>query len=1328
MLKDIFQIYLNRLIDLSAKNRSIYLPKLINSQMVDLKKFHFLDEKEAVTYIHALIAGKKQIPLIKVLHSRDRSSNKLSKVLNRLQQSVKLAEEETGEKNLFVGWPFIEGKLINDQLIKCPLIFFPVELATNEDHWHLVTKDSEPPILNYTFLLAYAHAAGKSLDKEWLEKSLEDFPTDPTAFTTALYHHLNEALSLNFNQELFEQKLDAFPESVKTEDGTGFQTGLLKLKPYAVLGQFSQKGSFLINDYEELMEKDGAISLEELFTERFALDPAEFTEVKEDNLFNVFPIDASQEEVIRAVRSGKSVVVEGPPGTGKSQLICNLVSDYISRGKKVLVVSQKRAALDVVFDRLEKKGFGAFLGLVHDFRADRKALYQKLSDQIGALDQYQELNRSLDAIQLERNFLQTTRSITALSEYLEEYRSALYNTEECGMPVKELYVTGSVKDKGLDLTQYYREYPWDRIDDFFRDFRLYREYAAQYQNNSSFWLHRNDFSSFGTGALARLRETIEETIQLKSSAEKTLLTLMGKSFNYLFIYECYDHKKSFEKLQQLVQNEEDYRQFNFLLEYDASSFDLLWLRGKIDTFKKLLEEEIEWTLPDEEVEAYYKKAIKVKDSKSTWLGKIGLIFERPDYLAIQDLLKANGLENDNAGLQRLMNRLETRLNLNHQYTLLDGKDWLKLPKKPLTMEEFDRKVTSLEDRITARLVVENIGLLRPYLANSDLDFLTFHQTLEELLGITYLLDYKINIWSQYLSRIQIQHLLTYPNQSMVEEVLQKLPQSFTDLVIFDKMKRNMRTIDLELMNRLIQQYSNLSFDEIKEKFLAGLRVSWIEHIEAKYPVLREVTSPKIQHVIEELSSSIAEKEDICTFIAELKLREQIISNLEYNRLNNLITYRNLAHQVRKKKKLWPVKKLIAAFEDEIFRLMPCWLASPETISALFPLDQTFDLVIFDESSQCFVEKGLPAMLRGKQVVVAGDSQQLQPFDLYKVRLEAEEEGMDVEVDSLLDLSANYFQRFYLEGHYRSESLSLIQFSNRHFYEEKLEMIPRMDLVNSGFCAFDLIKVEGIWQQQSNRVEAEEVLRQLVLCQSSYPGESIGVITFNYYQMEMIQDMLMDAEGLDKDLIKVKNIENVQGDEFDQVVFSIGYAKNTAGKFTANFGLLARKEGEHRLNVAITRARKRITVVTSLFGEDFKVQHLKNEGVKLLRSYINYVAQIVEGRKIEIDPLPVHGFNTSWLLSDKISGKAEGYQLSPNLLSKIYDLTLVKEEQYHGAILTDDQRLYASNNVKATFVYHRELLKSKGWKTVQFFSRQYWLEEKKFVKDYLSQNRKEKDQA
>src|SRR5690606_18780156 len=134
----------------------------------------------------------------------------------------------------------------------------------------------------------------------------------------------------------------------------------------------------------------------------------------------------------------------------------------------------------------------------------------------------------------------------------------------------------------------------------------------------------------------------------------------------------------------------------------------------------------------------------------------------------------------------------------------------------------------------------------------------------------------------------------------------------------------------------------------------------------------------------------------------LRFSERIFSQLEYNRLNNLVTYRELGHQVTKKKRLWPVKKLVEHFEAALFKLIPCWLASPETVSALFPLMPLFDLVVFDESSQCFIERGLPALLRGRQIVVAGDGQQLQPYDLYQVRADAEEEGMAVETESLLE--------------------------------------------------------------------------------------------------------------------------------------------------------------------------------------------------------------------------------------------------------------------------------------------------------------------------------------
>src|SRR5690606_6021405 len=163
------------------------------------------------------------------------------------------------------------------------------------------------------------------------------------------------------------------------------------------------------------------------------------------------------------------------------------------------------------------------------------------------------------------------------------------------------------------------------------------------------------------------------------------------------------------------------------------------------------------------------------------------------------------------------------------------------------------------------------------------------------------------------------------------------------------------------------------------------------------------------------------------------------------------------------------------------------------------------------------------------------------------------------------------------------------------------------------------KVAGIWDRQTNILEAEAVVAQLKLLMLLTPPPQIGVITVNYYQMELIQDLIGEDPSLSEvENIRVRNIENVQGDEFDIVIFSTGYAKNRKGKFTANFGLLARNGGVNRLNVAITRAREKIILITSMSSGDFTLDQMKNEGVQLLKNYLSYVEKVTAGAKISIE--------------------------------------------------------------------------------------------------------------
>ncbi|MEJ0032892.1 MAG: AAA domain-containing protein [Bacteroidota bacterium] len=189
--------------------------------------------------------------------------------------------------------------------------------------------------------------------------------------------------------------------------------------------------------------------------------------------------------------------------------------------------------------------------------------------------------------------------------------------------------------------------------------------------------------------------------------------------------------------------------------------------------------------------------------------------------------------------------------------------------------------------------------------------------------------------------------------------------------------------------------------------------------------------------------------------------------MEFNRLNNRVTYRDLSHQLTKKKKIWPIRKVVSEFEDEIFRLLPCWMASPESVSSIFPMKDLFDVVIFDEASQCFAERGIPALYRGKQVVIAGDHQQLQPSDLYQSRWEGEEEedNPDLEALSLLDLGRRYLQEVALNGHYRSQVPELIQFSNQHFYKGKLRVLPDRYKINEREPAIQYIKTGRSLERQ-----------------------------------------------------------------------------------------------------------------------------------------------------------------------------------------------------------------------------------------------------------------------
>jgi hypothetical protein len=1040
-------------------------------------------------------------------------------------------------------------------------------------------------------------------------------------------------------------------------------------------------------------------------------------QVKEEQTFTPFKLDAYQENALKAVKRGNSIVVQGPPGTGKSQLICNLIGDFIARGQRVLLVCQKRAALDVVHARLKSTGLHEFCALVHDYRNDRKAVYEQISAQAEKLHEYKQRNNSLDVVQLERDFLHASRKIDQITEELGVFRDALYDESEAGISVKELYLTSNRQLPGVSLTQEYRYLPVDRVGPFAEKLRMYFAYARWLNREGAMWSTRKSFAGYGVADLQQMQDILEEIPRYQSAFREHARLLLGSGMSIQEGLRISQGSGELREMLTSLDEEEVYRYFRHMIaarDVLSDSFpDTLWLSTIENTlFGCYSPPGPELSLMTDELGPFMRALKHRTDAESNLIRRIRWWISNPDKPWLRKVLAANHLQRERKRYLQLEKKIDLRLNLEHNLTRLRQTRWLVDLPDNYDPEQYRLWFWRQRKATTAYLIFDRFRNFKLYFSDPATGLEEFKGKILGLIELAAGLPERVARWQKYFYESRIDLLLEQPEAATVMRA--ELFRDFEALCDFDRLHERLASWEQQLIRRLIDFREHADEESLLALFQNSLRLAWIDHIESKYPILRSVNTLQFDFMQKELQEAVKQKLKVSAEITLLKVREGTYRNVQFNRLNNRVTYRDLLHQAGKKRQIWPIRKLVSYYAHEIFQLLPCWMGSPEVVSAVFPMEQIFDLVIFDEASQCFAEQGIPAMYRGRQVVVAGDSQQLSPFDLYTVRWEEEGDADEaaLEVDSLLELANRYLMSLDLRGHYRSQSLELIGFSNREFYGNRLRILPHFERINSGEPAIRYLRVDGIWANNRNETEALKVAELVERLLAENSGRSIGIVTFNAPQQELIAECLENLAGEHKfsipDNLIIKNIENIQGDEKDILIFSIGYAPGKNGVLVHKFGSLNAVNGENRLNVAVTRARERIYVISSILPQQLRVDEALNEGPKLLRRYLQYALDVSEG-KYRAEAAPAEPRRVEWYLKNRLPEEialpGTGLHFTTDL--PFADLVLKSGGLHLGLILTDDDLYFQSASVKEAHVYTPFLLASKGWKFRGIFSREYW---------------------
>ncbi|SEB68573.1 Superfamily I DNA and/or RNA helicase [Pseudomonas saponiphila] len=965
--------------------------------------------------------------------------------------------------------------------------------------------------------------------------------------------------------------------------------------------------------------------------------------------------DPSQEAAVLQARQAPGLLVEGPPGTGKSQTIVNMVADAIGRQRSLLIVCQKHAALEVVHKRLVAEGLGNRVVMLNDINRDREPVIRSVREQLEALFKDDAAQQPW-LHQRER----LAARIEALEGELDRFHQSLHRVDEhCGLSYRQLIGELIGLEQGpapLDVAVLRQHLAALGIADLTRLeeacaplIRLWL--PARYEQSALAQLQ-----PFPTDA-ATLQAFNDGFERLWRCEEQRLETLQAHPADF----EVDDPAPYRAWLEQHVHSllglddERRQRLARWLPLFRGHPGQTAEGDGLIQTLQALAQQLQQCdaaahqadlapglsALPAAQLRTLQHRARAVIQGRS-WLARLNplrLIRQRRllAFLAEQGapaepqhlppLLAAALLESQWRPLRNQLQQLHQQLGL-AQIADDCGPDLLPQVRQDLgQLEEMRVLAMSLAqaprvEQLDAVVLTGQRQPLDSLLAGYDAAFIR-HSVRQDSLNALQ----RLNPWLQpeLLGQLRQRVEHNQGNQPALNRLREALP-TLSAYQAFRARAGQLSPADLELL-QILREYQT-TLDAIPAEQLEAVvrrmlnreaRLGWKRQMEQRQPELM------LEH--SETAAKIASLGQADTQMRSLN-RQLLSEGIDLARLGTRKQWEDVTRLTgRRSRRLREFMEMGAGLG--LMSLRPVWLMNPDVASRVLPLKPgLFDIVIYDEASQMPVEFALPTLYRGRVTVVSGDEKQMPPTAFFSSRVESDEAELfdgdqpDADADEeqreafedtwnrreikdcpdLLQLARSALPATTLQIHYRSAYRELIGFSNASFYGNRLSIPVRHPEANIlAIKPLELIRVDGVYQQQVNPEEAQRVVDYLAeLWQTPYAERpSVGVVTFNRKQADLIEEHLelraeqdpvfraayseereRSEDGEDMSVF-VKNVENVQGDERDIIVFSSTFGRNGQGSFRRNFGVLGQTGGERRLNVAVTRARRKVVMITSM---------------------------------------------------------------------------------------------------------------------------------------------------